>query len=324
MPGARLDFLSYVRAPLGKIKQAAELSDREADPARYSKPFWHPTSDDRLIIGLGRGRRRRALRRHDRIWLMHQVEIGGVDLPPALDGMVEVDAVRRMSEVPAWLVQGSSEASKSHAVMATEDSFWCPWVSGVDAFSRLQFRTLTGHGKPLQTAGRGWLDWGYRLQRSRWLTPDDAAVLERLAAETKHRPRVFISFAWSDGAAYAGEMAKILGESGFSVWLDHFAVPRRIGRGAVEAPQDRFLAYLRQMVCGSAAFVQLATPRARDQSEWCRAERQAASGVPSLASVVIDLPKLYGGNGPVADAALNLMKDAARSLVRQLKGKEPT
>lgn len=315
---ARLDYLAYVRKRLRDRKSEDPISDAAADPARYAKPLWHPTSASRLIDGTAKTRR---VKEGDRIWLLQLVEIGGVALPPALDGVVEVGSVLPMAEIPADLRGRSSEKDKSHGFLATELSFWCPWVGAERDFTGLEFETANGPGQPLPSSQDGtWRHWGQRLQAPRRLSTRDVARLERLSRRVLSRPRAFVSFAWNDGAAYAGMMAKLLSQRGFSVWLDQFNMPRRIGNGSILASRPDMGAHLQDCVRGSAAFVQLATRRATGCSEWCARELEAAERQkerdPKFVLATIDLASWQKGMSVGCDVKQGLERlatDVARA-----------
>ena len=144
-------------------------------------------------------------------------------------------------------------------------------------------------------------------------------MMEQLAATSEERPKVFISFAWRDGAAYAGLAARAFSENGLAVWLDHFTMPRRLRDGRVSAPKGKLANHLKTCIGQSKGFLQIGSPHAVENSDWCAAElRYAEECGDALLKGSVRVPARRRVTDKLDAGACRRLKSTAKMMAEQL------
>lgn len=250
-------FAHYVRRVVAVPNYRDPLDPHYALPVAdgdgFQRPVFHTVP--------GRGGAAASVGVGDYIWLFSQLRSPWGDLPPALDGVLEVKSV--------------TATSTARHFRATKRSRWFPLASATATLSSPTLLVNANRPVPALSSTHRHVGQALRLVRR----VHDPGLLQSHANRVLSLPLTFISYRLVDGTQTAFHLAASELANDRAVFWDRWSLPRRLAErreftsnAALDRTVRRAIDHATRVIGVSSPLY--AMPGSYSRREWLRAKRQ--------------------------------------------------
>ncbi|MDR9805475.1 toll/interleukin-1 receptor domain-containing protein [Rhizobium hidalgonense] len=251
MPKAFLAWQSNVSRKAPKLDASGSIVDRS------DRPIGHKTGQLRLLNLIQEG---------DAIWIVGRYR-NISDASVSLVGKIVIAEAMRDGDTAYF--------------RASDQSVWFPWNDASYALRQILLKSHNGK-RCLDHE----TDLAFQLQTTREIDENSYELLCDFEAGLMNRPKVFLSYNWSDSSSLTRTILPAIQTAGLGIWIDRWSGPRRFKDGLRYQPEELVKQLLQKAIASANVFIALIGDR-YEMNNWTRYEMRAAE---ALLRPIVRLP----------------------------------